>query len=139
MAEFEEKLSSILENPQAMGQIMQLAQSLGGTDEEKNTQPQMQTNDGGESPFAFLEGMGDISSLLGNIDPAMIQEGMRLLGAVNQGEDSSANLLYALRPYIKEEKRHKIEKAVKIARLSRILRIAFRTFGEKKGQEDANV
>ena len=30
MAEFDEKLNSILSNPDAMSQIMQLAQSLGG-------------------------------------------------------------------------------------------------------------
>ena len=30
MAEFDDKLNSILSNPDAMSQIMQLAQSLGG-------------------------------------------------------------------------------------------------------------
>ena len=32
MAEFDDKLNSILSNPDAMAQIMQLAQSIGGGD-----------------------------------------------------------------------------------------------------------
>ena len=31
MAEFDEKLNSLLSNPDAMAQIMQMAQALGGT------------------------------------------------------------------------------------------------------------
>ena len=39
MAEFDDKLNSILSNPDAMSQIMQLAQSLGGGNGGGGTPP----------------------------------------------------------------------------------------------------
>ena len=42
MAEFDEKLNSILSNPDAMSQIMQLAQSLGGGGESQPSAPPSQ-------------------------------------------------------------------------------------------------
>ena len=40
MAEFDDKLNSILSNPDAMAQIMQLAQSIGGnTDQQSPPSP----------------------------------------------------------------------------------------------------
>ena len=39
MAEFDEKLNSLLSNPDAMAQIMQLAQSLGGNSSQEAAQP----------------------------------------------------------------------------------------------------
>ena len=39
MAEFDDKLNSILSNPDAMSQIMQLAQSLGGGSSQPSQEP----------------------------------------------------------------------------------------------------
>ena len=41
MAEFDDKLNSILSNPDAMAQIMQLAQSIGGNTDQQS--PPLQT------------------------------------------------------------------------------------------------
>ena len=53
MAEFDDKLNSILSNPDAMAQIMQLAQSLsGGTggNNAANAPPPPPSQPGGSSP-----------------------------------------------------------------------------------------
>ena len=115
MSEFEEKLNSILSNPDAMSQVMSLAQSLnlGGGEtaprQEENPEPQ-------ESAGPNLSGLGD---LLGQIDPAMIQKILPLVGELtgNDGNDERMALLYALRPFLRPERRDKVEKAARTAKL----------------------
>ena len=58
MAEFDDKLNSILSNPDAMAQIMQLAQSLsGGTggNNAANAPPPPPSQPGGSSPSLWLQ------------------------------------------------------------------------------------
>ena len=62
---------------------------------------------------------GDIlSALTGNLDPALL---MRLLPLINElGAENSSNartLLYALRPYLKQERQSRIERALQLAKL----------------------
>ena len=106
MAEFDEKLNSILSNPDAMSQIMQLAQSLSG---EAETPPPKQAGP-------------DLSSLFsGGIDPSLLSKLLPLIQDLGGGKDSNARqLLYALRPYLKQERQEKIERALQLARLFRI-------------------
>ena len=93
MAEFDDKLNSILSDPAAMSQIMQLAQSLGSSGD---TPPESET----PPPSGGMD--------LGKLLP-LIQE---------MGEDSNARaLLFALRPYLKQERQDKVERAVQLARL----------------------
>ena len=66
MAEFEEKLNNILSNPEAMSQIMQLAQSLGGGGEPPPSAPPPPQPSAPPPPG----GGGDLlSSLAGGLDP----------------------------------------------------------------------
>ena len=98
MAEFDEKLNSILSNPDAMSQIMQLAQSLGGG--EAASAPSAPPPQPGPPPAA---GGGDLlSSLLGGggLDPKLLSRLLPLIQELGGQRDSNArNLLYALRPY----------------------------------------
>ena len=82
MGEFEEKLNSILGDKEAMGQIMALAQSLGKPappapkPEEETREPGWERT-GAPAPES---GAGeDPLSMLGSLDPRMVQMGMRLL------------------------------------------------------------
>ena len=72
MGEFEEKLNSILGDQQAMGQIMALAQSLG-----KQSPPDQEEKD--TAPEPAEDAPPDLSQLMGNLDPKMVQLGMRLM------------------------------------------------------------
>lgn len=138
MSEFEDKLNAILGNRDAMGQIMALAQSLGGQG-EKASQTQPDDEEGyvpvwqQEQPQAAAEDPVDLSAVLGNIDPQMMQMGMRLLQEYNRADDRNAALLRALRPFVKEERYAKVDRAVQIARLSRVIRVLFDAMKEKGG------
>ncbi len=128
MAEFEEKLGAILGNEAAMGQIMALAQSISGG-ESATPSPPTQSQEGTSPPPEF-----NPLSMLGDIDPRLIQIGMRLLGEY-QGENSqSVALLAAIRPFIRPERYEKVDRAIQLARLSRVIRALFQTLGE--GAED---
>jgi len=73
----------------------------------------------------------DFGSLLGNVDPKMMQLGMRLLQEYNRTDDRNAALLAALRPFVKEARFAKVDRAIQIARLSRVIRVLFDTVKEK--------
>ena len=124
MGDFAEKLNSILGDQQAMGQIMALAQSLGkqspSDQEEKDTVPE-----------PAEDAPPDLSQLMGNLDPKMVQLGMRLMREYQQDDGQNTALLQALRPYLREERRGRLDKAVQIAKMSRLLRVALGSLGGK--------
>ncbi|MBQ8834668.1 MAG: hypothetical protein IJ001_07075 [Oscillospiraceae bacterium] len=98
----EEKLGSILNNPQMMQQIMAMAQSLGQSapaapPQEKRQEP---------------------SNPMPQIDPSMLQ---KLSGFANQsGIDSNERaLLKALGPYLSRSKVTKLENAMRAAKMAR--------------------
>ena len=122
MGEFEEKLNSILGDQQAMGQIMALAQSLG-----KQSPPDQEEKD--TAPEPAEDAPPDLSQLMGNLDPKMVQLGMRLMREYQQDDGQNTALLQALRPYLREERRGRLDKAVQIAKMSRLLRVALGSLG----------
>ena len=63
---------------------------------------------------------------------------MGLLSEYNSTDERKVALLAALRPFVKEERYAKVDKAVQIARLSRVIRAAFQLF-KKSGEEEADV
>ena len=130
MSEFEEKLGAILNDQQAMGQIMALAQSLSGgkTETGENYVPVEPERDTGEQSV-----LPEAGALLGGIDPKLMQTGMRLLQEYNRADNRSAALLEALRPFVKEERYAKVDRAVQIARLSRVVRVMFDAMKENGG------
>lgn len=145
LAEFDEKLNSILGNQDAMSQIMALARSLSGdggrpaagpevsqaapNPEETPASPTQR-----EQPAPAAAPMPDLSSMLGQIDPSMIQMGMRLFQEYQGHDDRNAALLAALRPFLKEDRRAKLDRALQIARVTRLIRVAFGAVGGK-GEE----
>lgn len=136
MAEFEEKLNSILGNETAMGQIMSLAQSLSGGGDTPTDTPYVEdvqsVSDEGDGMPDF-----DIFSMLGDIDPRMIQLGIRLFQEYQGGNNQSATLLDALRPFIRAERQEQLDKAIQWARISKLARIVLESMRE--GREVADV
>ena len=125
MAEFDDKLNSLLSNPEAMAQIMQMAQSLSGGQAQQVPQappqqpsppppppPVQQAASPGGNPLAALSG------LTGSMDTAMLTKLLPLIQELGSQNDSNARqLLYALRPYLKPDRQEKIERALQLARL----------------------
>ena len=122
MAEFEDKLNHLLSNPDAMAQIMRLAQSLGGESEPQTPpihQPDLKYT-APTPPHTSAPQSGDpFASLLG--DPSLLLKLMPLVQELGGQKDSNARaLLCALQPYLKPERQDKIERALQLARLFRI-------------------
>ena len=139
MSDLEEKLENILGNPQAMAQIMALAQSLNqngsaaGAADGAQTQPSGPADAGTPTPAPAAPAPprppvsagaeGGLGSLLGGLDPNMLSAAAGLLGQFNGGDDDRrAALLTALRPFVREQRYARLDKAIQIARLSRLIR-----------------
>lgn len=154
MAELEEKLGAILNNPQAMGQIMALAQSLSGKPTQ-NSENQAVSAASAPSfpapspPAAAEEGEGIFAPVTSpepqesaenspfsglNLDPRLLEMGMKAISAYQDPGDSKALLLQALRPFVKEERHKKLDKAVQIARISKAIRVVLDGFKGGEGR-----
>lgn len=132
MAELEEKLNAILGNQEAMGQIMALARSLSGgqqsqTDESPEEGEPMQAVPAAESA-------SDLTSFLDQLDPDMIRKGLSIVRQVREGEDRNAALLNALRPFVREERRGRLDRALEIARMTRMIRAMLGAMGKGAGE-----
>ena len=119
MSEFDEKLNALLSDPDRMAQIMQMAQTLSGN----TPQPPQQPTAASSPPPQSTQDSGEdfLSALTGNLDPGFL---MRLLPLIRElSTDNSSNartLLYALRPYLKQERQLRIERALQLAKLLHI-------------------
>ena len=133
MGDLEQKLDGILRNPEAMSQIMQLAQSLHLGD---SPQPSAPPTEAPEQPAAQPAPSAEPTSGgfpgLSALDPGMLSAAAKLLGDFQSGQDDQrVALLMALKPFVREERYAKLDKAVQIARLSRLIRSALELFRPK--------
>ena len=109
MNEFEDKLNSLLNDPKQMESFASFAKSIMG----------------GAMPDAVSEEP--------DIDPALMK---KIGGLLSRGDNLSGKdkrLLEAMKPYLSEKRRSKMDRAMKIARLASIAELAASEFG---GDED---
>lgn len=108
MAELDEKLNALLSDPTSMSQIMQLAQqlsgSMGGGPDSAAQQPPVQP----PAP--------PVSAPVG-LDPQVVARFLPLLQEYSRSNSQTMQLLYALRPFLKESKQDKVDRAARLARL----------------------
>lgn len=133
MADWEDKLGAILNDPSAMGQIMQLAQSISGGEGAKPSPGEPAGGGLGESAGAAA---ASPLSMLGDLDPRLLQMGARLMGELQTGDDRNTALLAALRPFLRSERYARLDKAIQLARLSRVIRVALQSLGKTGGEGD---
>ena len=139
MAEFEDKLNAILGNQEAMSQIMSLAHSLSGSGGPLQSGGEREPSAGRDSTGEERDDNSpppappqpDLSALLGQLDPGMLQMGLRLVQEYQGSDDRNAALLAALRPFLKEDRRAKLDRALEIARVTRLIRVALGAMGGK--------
>ena len=153
MSELEEKLENILGNPQAMSQIMSLAQSLnlGGSSQaapsqdqpqdppqnetpaQEGTAPQTAASPPPAAPAPSVNGLEGMLGALGGLDMNTLSAAAGLIGQFTDGsDDKRAALLTALRPFVREERYAKLDKAIQIAKLSRLIRSGLDLFRARK-------
>lgn len=137
MSEFEEKLNALLSNPDAMSQVMNLAQSLnlggsgGAPEENAERQPPPPADSGGAAAgIPNLGNLAGLGSLFGQIDPNLIQKLIPLISELTSGDDERLQLLYALRPFLKPERRGKVEQAARTARLIHVGKKLLKDMGD---------
>lgn len=124
MSEFEDKLNAILSSPETMEQIAAIAGSLsgGGTAPEAEPAPEPGQSSGG------LEGIG---SLLGNVSPDLLTKLLPLFQEYQSGDREKAALLAAMKPFLTQESQAKVDKAIRITRLSHVIRASMSLFKEE--------
>ena len=134
MAEFEDKLNSILGNQAAMNQIMALARSLSGEQEPVPPALEPPAEEGTYTSAAEEAEQPELSAMLGQLDPKMLQAGMEIIRQVQSTEDRNTALLRSLRPFLREEKQARLDRAIQIARMTKLIRAALGALGGKEGE-----
>ena len=104
MSDFEDKLNSILSSPKDMEKIMALARSISGEGEEAEAAPREEES---------------------GPDPRMMAMLTKLMSSYSAAEDEQKlALLRAMKPYLRQERRESLQRAVEIARMAKMAKIA---------------
>lgn len=131
MEDLNEQISKILSDPQSMQQLQSMASALGlGQSDTAASQPthEPQQPDAG-ALSGILGALGGSQpaaspfSAPGGITPEMLQAVSRiapLLSQVNR-EDESTRLLHALRPLLGTARQKKLDEAIKILQMMRLM------------------
>ena len=110
MAEFEDKLNSILSNPELMGQIMSMA---GAMNQQQSAPPPPSSQPAfGSMPF----------------DPGAMAGMMQMLGAT-QLEPRQRQLIQALRGFVPDDRLVRLEKAMQASLIARFASAAMNQGG----------
>ena len=107
MEDMDSKLNAMLNDPAAMARIIQMAQQLSGGTAQTAPPPPPPPQNAPPPP----------SSDGGGFDPMLLAKFLPLLQDLRQSNSQTTQLLYALRPFLKEEKQPKVERAAKLAHL----------------------
>lgn len=117
MDDFGDKLNAILSDPNAMSRIGDMAKSLMGGGETPKRSP------AGDTP---------------DIDPSMLSKVAAMMNKSSKHGDDRRALFEAMKPFLSEKRRSKMDRAIKIARLADVASAAaeeFGIFGEGGGSD----
>lgn len=122
MASLEDNLNQLLSDPNAMEQIFSLAGKLGMSSEpEAEEQPLSEREPEAaelSQPLFGAEGLGGLGKLL------------EIFQGSQQTAQEADALLDALRPFLRQERQEKLDRARRLAGLSRAARQAYRLWKE---------
>lgn len=113
MEDLQKKISDLLSDPSSMEQIKALSGMLGMANHTEEKPKKENT--------AALAGLGSVIPNMGN--PEMLGTVMKLaplLGSMNQ-ENESTRLLMALKPFMSSQRQRKIDEAIRLMGLMRML------------------
>lgn len=113
----EDQISAILNDPEKMSKIMELAQSFGGQSDPPKKQAEPQPKE--DTPLFSM----------GEIDPAMIQR-ISAIASQSNIDKNQRNLLSALTPYLSKQRIDRLERAMRAAKLAGV---ATSFLGNQKG------
>ena len=132
MDNFDEKLNKLLSDPEALARVAELARGFGvgqktaETPDEAAPTPQASERAGNDTGGSIDPG---ILGALGSLDPKTLSGMAGLLGDLTSKDDRRAQLLTALRPYVRTGRQEKMDRAVQLLQLSKAARRALGMFG----------
>lgn len=117
MDNIEDKIGSILSNPEMMQKIMAMAQSLGASAPQAEKQEQPRKDEPAQQSFP-------------DIDLGMLQKvsGLAKQGSIDKEQQA---LLRALHPYLSRQRIRKLENAMRAAKMARFAASALNQQGTK--------
>lgn len=116
MSELEDKISEVLGDPQQMARITRLAQSLMGGEGAEAAPTAANTAQNAEAAATpELDALG--------IDATMLSRIAKAISADSGQSRAEQALLEAMRVYLSEKRRGKLDRAMKLARLARIAKL----------------
>lgn len=118
MADFNEMLTQVLSNPQAVSQIQALAQNL-GLQNQSPAPPKQEHTPHGQDPMELMRGLLQLSRQ-------------------SSGDEKQIALFQALKPFVRPERAAKLDKAIQVARISRLAGNALQTLGPQFFQAGEN-
>ena len=121
MSEFDDMLNGVLNDPNQMKKIMDMANSLMGSSDSPEPEQKSEVN--------TQNILSDVSKY---ISPDMISSVQKLMGGDKYGSGDKTALITAMKPWLSEERGKKLEKAVKLAVALKVARIFF-----KKSEADS--
>ena len=107
------KISEVLSDPESMKQLTELATMLGAQPGVHNEEPSP------KPPMPDLSALGSPGSL-GGSDLGMLSRLMPMLSSVSR-QDDTTRLLSAIRPFLSEERKLKLDEANKLLRMMKLL------------------
>ena len=128
MDDLNQQLQKILSDPQAMGQIQSLLGSLGTSQEASSPAPVQPVP--GPDLSSLLGALGggtpppaQNETSLAGVNPQTLSAMTRLMPLLSQAnrEDDATRLLRALRPLLGEARQKKVDEAVRILQMLRLL------------------
>ena len=113
---FNDILSSILSDPKSVEALKEIASELskseGAASSEKPSPASHGVSQGAAAP--------DLTSLFSGLDPKFLETAFSLIAGYNSVDEGKVNLLNSLKPYLPEEKRSRIDGAVRMLRILKV-------------------
>lgn len=106
MDDLGEKLAEILNDPESMNRVRALAENLLGSEKVGQTPPKQEQS----FPFGTMPDSEQLKNIMGIIS-----------GLNASSDDNRAGLLLALKPHLSENRRSRVDSAVKILKLIELL------------------
>ncbi len=110
MSALEDKINSLLSNPEEMGKLAKMAAKLMDGGLPENPAPQKESEEIG-------------------LDPSMIATIGKVMKGLGGGGGGKKDLVSALCPYLEEGRRRRLEKAMRMAQVVKVAGSAFNEFG----------
>ena len=106
MSEFDDKLARILNDPQAMREITQMAAAFRASSSSSGDGAEAEREDEAGAPSG--------------VDPDKLSRIMRIAGQLG-GDEGGSSLLYAIKPYLNPRRQAKFGDALSVMRIARLI------------------